>query len=210
MKIAVFGSTGKTGIQVVQQALEKGFELKAFVRNPQKMIIKNQKLSVVQGDVVNVDAVDKSVQGVDAVIVALGPSPDGTGNIMAKGTVNIIKAMEKYGIKRLIVESSFPMSGSSEGMMFLKKLGMTDEQMKMAKPAIDDKIKQESEIQKSELQWVIVRPLMLTDGAKTSHYRVGEKLDVKPGDSISRADVADFLLKALDGSWSRKIVTLAY
>lgn len=211
MKIAVFGSTGKTGIQVVQQALEQGIEVKAFVRDPRKMKIGNEKLSLIQGDVVDAKTVDECVEGVDAVIVALGPKSDGTGNVMAEGTDNIIGAMKKHGIRRVIVESSFPMSGSPEGMAFLKKLGMTEEQMAMAKPATDDKIRQEGKVRESGLQWVIVRPLMLTEGAKTSHYRVGEKLDVKPEDHISRSDVADFMLRSLnDDEWLYKTVTITY
>jgi len=211
MKIAVFGSTGKTGIQVVQQALEQGFEIKAFVRNPEKMSGKNEKLSLAQGDVVNADAVDRCVEGVDAVVVALGPNPDGTGNVMAEGTVNITSAMKKNGVKRVVVESSFPMSGSPEGIAFLKSLGMTEGQIAMAKPAMDDKIEQENAVRESGLDWIIVRPLILTDGKKTSHYRVGENLDIKPIDNISRADVADFMLKSLkDDEWLRKTVVITY
>lgn len=208
MKIAVFGSTGKTGMQVVRQALDSGYEVKAFVRNPEKMTIQDQKLVVVKGDIVDAKTVDKAVEGVDAVLVALGPKPD---NVLAEGTGNIISAMKKHGITRLVVESSYPMSGSPEGMEFLKALGMTEEQIAGSRPMIDDKINQEREVQESGLDWTIVRPLMLTDGERTGNYRVGEELEVKPGDNVSRADVADFMLKALDdATWSGKIVTVSY
>ncbi len=211
MKIAVFGATGKTGIQVVQQALDQGLEVKAFVRDPQKMTIKNDKLSLVQGDVVKPEAVEAGVEGVDAVVVTLGPKPD-AGNVMAEGTANIISSMKKHNVKRLIVQSSYPMSGSPEGMEFLRNQGMTDEQIaSMLQPAIDDKVKQETETRESGLDYLIIRPLILTDGEKTGMYRVGEKLDVKPGDTISRADVADFMLKSLTSDeWSGKTVVLAY
>lgn len=211
MKIAVFGATGKTGKQVVSQAIDVGFEIKAFVRDPKKMDIKNDKLQLVQGDVVDTMIVSNAVEGVDAVIVALGPKADGTDNVMAQGTTNIISAMKKHGVKRLIVESSYPMSGSPEGMEFLKKLGMNEEQIAMARPALDDKVKQESEARESELDWIIVRPLILTDGGKIGQYRIGEELNVKLGDTISRADVADFMLKSLkDDKWLHKTVTISY
>lgn len=211
MKIAVFGATGKTGKQIVQQAVEQGLEVKGFVRDPQKMDIKDDKLSLVQGDVVDTVAVGGAVEGVDAVIVVLGPKGDGTDNVMAQGTTNIINAMKKHGVRRLIVESSYPMSGSPEGMEFLKKAGMDEKQIEGMKSMLDDKVNQESETRKSGLDWIIVRPLSLTDGAKTGSYRVGEKLDVKPGDNISRADVADFMLKSLkDDKWLRKTVTVSY
>lgn len=211
MKIAVFGATGKTGIQVVQQALDQGLGVKAFVRDPQKMTIKNDKLSLVQGDVVKPEAVDAGVEGVGAVIVALGPKPD-AGNVMAEGTANIVSSMKKHNVKRLIVQSSYPMSGSAEGKAFLRSRGMTDEQIAtMLQPAIDDKVKQESETRESGLEWIIIRPLILTDEQKTGQYRVGEKLDVKPGDIISRADVADFMLKQLqDDQWLHKTMVISY
>jgi putative NADH-flavin reductase len=76
---------------------------------------------------------------------------------------------------------------------------------------LDDKIGQESNVKESGLDWMIVRPLSLTDGDKTGQYQIGEKLDVKPGNNISRADVTDFMLKSVsDDKWLHKIVTLSY
>lgn len=206
MKIAIFGATGKTGMRVVKQGLEQGLEVKAFVRDPGKMTITDPKLTVVTGDILDPQTVDGGVSGADAVVLALGSNQP----VLAQGTKNIIEAMKKHGVKRLIVESSYPMSGSSEGMEFLKGLGMTDEQIEVAKPAIDDKIGQEKEVRESGLDWIIVRPLVLTDGEKTDQYRVGEKLDVKPGNTISRADVADFILKQLiSDDWLNKTVVIS-
>lgn len=207
MKIAVFGVTGKTGMQIVKQVLDLGFEVKAFVRDPGKMTIANEKLEVVKGDILDPETVDSGVSGVDAVLLALGSDKP----VLAEGTANILNAMKKHGVKRIVVESSYPMGGSPEGMAFLKSVGMTDEQIEGIKPITDDKIGQEKVVAESGLDWIIVRPLMLTDGEKTGKYRVGEKLDVKPGDNISRADVADFMLKSLkDDLWLHKTVTITY
>ena len=143
--------------------------------------------------------------------MALGPSPDAKENVLAKGTENIVNAMKKRGVKRIIMESSYPMSGSPEGMEFLKQVGMSDQQIATVQPAIDDKIEQENVVKKSGLDWIIVRPLSLTDGIKTGSYRVGEKMDIKQTDNISRADVADFLLRAIkDDKWLHKIVVVTY
>ena len=212
MKITVFGATGKTGKEVVKQALELGYEVKAFVRNPEKMDITNEKLTLVKGDVTNPENVDQAVEGVEGVIVALGASPDMQADIvMEQGTQNIISAMKKHGVQRIIVQSSYAMSGSPEGIEFMKKMGMGEEQIAMVKPVLDDKSKQGDAVVSSGLEYTIVRPLMLNDEARTGKYRVGENLDVKVGDAISRADVADFMLKSLVNDESlNKTVAVSY
>ncbi len=212
MKITVFGATGKTGKEVVKQALELGYEVKAFVRNPEKMDIANEKLTLVKGDVTNSENVDQAVEGSDGVVVALGASPDMQADVvMEKGTQNIMNAMKKHNVKRIIVQSSYAMSGSPEGIAFMKKMGMGEEQIAMMKPVLDDKSKQGDAVVNSGLEYTIVRPLMLNDEGKTGEYRVGENLDVKVGDAISRADVADFMLKDLtENKFAGKTVTLSY
>lgn len=211
MKIAVFGASGQTGKQVVQQALDQGHEVKAYVRDPDKLQITDERLEIIQGDVLDSQTVDRAIEGVDAAILALGSKPDTAPNVLAQGTTNIINAMKKHAVKRIIVESSYPMSGAPEGMEFLKKSGMDEAQIAAVKPMLDDKVNQEKEVRESGLEWIIVRPLMLTNEVKTGSYRVGEKLDVKPGDKISRADVADFMLKKLQNDeWLQKTVTISY
>lgn len=212
MKITIFGASGATGKNVVEQALAQGNEVTAFVRNPEKMDIKNDKLTVTQGDVTKAQEVENAVAAVDGVVVALGASPDMQADIvMEEGTRNIIDAMKKHGVKRIIVQSSYPMSGSPEGVAFLKQMGMGDEQIAMVQPVLDDKAKQEEAIRDSGLAYTIVRPLMLNDDPKTGKYRVGENLVIKVGDAISRADVADFMLKDLtENKFIGKTVTLAY
>ena len=212
MKITVFGATGATGKKVVEQALELGYEVKAFVRNPEKMDIINEKLTLVKGDVTNSENVDQAIDGVEGVIVALGASPDMQSDlVMEQGTKNIIDAMKKHGVKRIIVQSSYAMSGFPESVEFMRSMGMGDEQIAMMKPVLDDKKKQTEAVTESGMEYVVVRPLMLTDTDKTGNYRVAEKLDVKVGDQTSRADVADFMLKSLTSDdWLNKTVTVSY
>lgn len=211
MKIVVFGASGGTGRQVVEQALAAGHEVKAFVRDPKKLSLTHEKLTVVQGDVLDANAVSEAVKGIEGVLVALGSRPDTKTTVLSEGTANIITAMKAHGVKRLITESSYPMSGSPEGMAFLKMKRVPDDQLAMMKPILDDKVSQEKGVRESGLEWVIVRPLMLTDGVKTSSYRIGETLDIKPDDTISRADVADCMLKSLaDATWIGKTVVVSY
>lgn len=207
MKITVFGATGGTGKHIIGQALEAGHEVKAFVRDTAKMGDNRENLEVVNGDILDSASVDKAIAGVDAVLLALGSREA----VLAKGTENIINSMKKHGARRVIVESSYSMSGSPEGTARLKAQGMTEEQLTGFQHILDDKTAQEKETRESGLDFVIVWPLALTDGEKTGKYREGEKLDLKLEDHISRADVADFMLKQLaDDKWLGKTVVISY
>lgn len=212
MKITIFGATGKTGIEVVKRALEAGHTVTAFVRDPNKMTVKNEALTVTQGDVTDKASVNKAIEGSEGVVVALGAAADMQADVvMAEGTANIIESMKEYGVKRLTVMSSFGMSGENRGMALLKQFGMDEEQISAIKPLLEDKKQQTELVRTSGLDYVVVQPTMLTDTEKTGQYRAEENLEVKPGDGISRADVADFLLKSLvDGKYFGKVIVLSY
>src|SRR5689334_10714563 len=101
MKLAIFGAAGRTGILLVQQALEEGHEVVALVRTPSKLSIGNQRLTVVQGDVTQLADVERVVQGVDAVLSVLGHVKGSEPDILTHAIRNIITAMDKYHVKRL-------------------------------------------------------------------------------------------------------------
>ena len=101
MKIVVFGATGTTGSAVVERALELGYTVTAFVRSPEKVTIQHPNLTIFQGDVLDAVSVEKAVQGQDAVISSLGAGLNGT--IRSQGTLNIIRAMEKHNVRRVVV-----------------------------------------------------------------------------------------------------------
>jgi putative NADH-flavin reductase len=102
MKLAIFGATGRTGLPLVKQALEAGYEVVTLVRTPAKMPFEHDRLTLVQGDAMNPTDVEKVVQGTDAVISVLGHSKDSPRDLQAVATRNIVAAMQKYGVKRLV------------------------------------------------------------------------------------------------------------
>ncbi|NEO34469.1 MAG: NAD(P)H-binding protein [Symploca sp. SIO3C6] len=106
MNLLIFGSTGGTGRQLVEQALEQGHRVTAFARNPAKLDIKHTNLKVVEGDVMDFTSVDKALQGQDVVVCVLGAGKKITGTIRSEGTRQIIHAMEKAGIRRFICQST--------------------------------------------------------------------------------------------------------
>lgn len=196
MKVLIFGATGGTGQHLVAQALEQGHEVSAFVRRPKMFSQKNAKLNVVKGDVLDIASVENAVLGHDVVIIALGIS-----NIMdksrlrEKGTINIVQAMTKSGIKRLICQSAFGTGDSFDLLPLYYKYFLAPLFMKNL---YRDHSGQEACIKKSNLDWVIVRPGVLTDGERTGTYKYGFSVNegrIKA--KISRADAAEFMLKQL-------------
>ncbi|MEP7037968.1 MAG: SDR family oxidoreductase [Acidobacteriota bacterium] len=194
MKIAIFGSTGGTGRELVRQALELGHEVTAFARSPEKLDdLKRENLRIVKGDVVNYADVEKAAAGQEAVLSALGsPTLKAGDTTLSDGTKNIIEAMEADGVKRFVCETSLGVGDSYDqpGFLFMKVLVPL-----FLKNAFADKQIQEKYIKASNLDWIIVRPGGLTNGEKTGEYRHG--LDKDISGRISRADVAEFMLKQL-------------
>jgi putative NADH-flavin reductase len=195
MKVAVFGSTGGTGLELIKQALELGYEVTAFARTPAKLDgLRNENLKIVRGDVKNPAEVDTAVAGQQAVISALGsPTLKSGDTTVSEGTKNIIEAMKKHGVRRLVCETALGVGDSSDQPgFFLRKIFIP----LVLKNVFPEKEIQEEHIRKSGLDWIIVRPGGLTNGRKTSRYRHG--LDKNISGRISRADVAQFMLAQLE------------
>ena len=210
MKILVIGGTGKTGKQIIKQALELGHEVTALVRNPKKVRISDSKLKVVKGNVLDPSSLEHSFPGHQVVISALGHKKFIIKTtILSRGTENIIRAMQKHQIRRFICITS---------------LGINDSRFKLGIyytlfviPFIIlfyflDKEKQEHLIQQSDLDWTIVRPGQLTNGRKRGSYKHGKGLgSYILTKMISRADVAHFILDEMEtNAYVRKVAELTY
>lgn len=191
MNIIVFGATGTVGSQIIKQALERGYNVTAFVRNPEKFpLSENQNLKTYVGDVLNLQDIKGALQNQDAVLCTLGDGK--AGKIRAIGTKNIIEAMNDLGVKRLICQSSIGAGDSYENLNFMWKYIMFGFLLKRVLP--DHNI-QEKYIQESNLDYTIVRPSALTNETITDSYKVGFPKDLKKLSlKINRADVADFML----------------
>ena len=192
MNIVVFGSTGKTGLELVKQALEQGHTVRAFARTPAKMTLEDSRLEVFQGDVLNPDEVEAAVQGQDAVVCALGGGPVRHTTLRSEGTRHIISAMKAQGVQRLVVVTSM---GTNESWQQLRTVGKLFFRL-FLKDVIKDHGKQEDRVRESGLAWTILRPSRLTDDPRTGVYTASTDLSVKAG-RIARADVADFALTCL-------------
>lgn len=208
MRVLVFGASGGTGRQLITQGLEQGHQLTAFVRNPAAVTIKNENLTVVQGDVLNQEDVDRGVKGQAVVISVLGNKTSDAlwkpNTIISQGVKHILAAMKKHRVRRLLFVASF---GVNENIFWPEKIVLRT----LLKNLFADIPRQETSIRDSGLDWTLIHPARLVDSPRTGTYKSGENLPLGLFSNISRADVADFLLKSIDNSQLiGKTVTLSY
>jgi len=196
LRVLVLGATGRTGRELVRQALEQGHQVTVLVRKPKKMKMEHPNLRVVEGNVLNYASVESAMRGQSAVLCALGTKRFFYPNrVLSNGTANILRAMKDCGVPRLICESSLGV-GNSVGRLGI--LG-TFLLVPLILPFIFwDKLRQEKLIQESDVDWVIVRPAKLTNAPPRGKYRYGRNVgNYIWTNRIARADVADFMLKQL-------------
>ena len=208
MKIAVFGGTGQTGRQFVEQALEAGHTLKVLARNPQKMSINHPHLEVIEGDVTVLDDVQKVIDGQEVVVCTIGGDGLDDATTRTLGTGHIISSMKTSDVHQLIVCSVLGIGGSKKHLGMMGKAVLNT---LLKKPKMDHE-GQESLVQSSDLKWVIIRPPRLNDGQHTGTYKiVHEDESGFKGTQISRADVAHCLLRALsEPEWVGKALSISY
>jgi putative NADH-flavin reductase len=194
--VLIVGATGGTGRHLIAQALERGHVVTALARDPSALRIEHPRLRVMQGDVLDYPSVEAAVRGQDVVISALGHKrffqPT---HILSEGTRNLLQALETRGVPRFVCETALGI-GDSAGRMGVYYTFFV---IPFILPFYFwDKARQERVIAANRLNWVMVRPGALTNGAKRGRYRHGPNVgSFLSTVRISRADVADFMLNQM-------------
>ena len=207
-KLIVFGASGATGRHVVAQALQKGHAVTAFVRNRESLSVASDRLQVVEGDVTKDDeALRSAMTGQDVVISTLGVGKSfKAGGLIAESGPRIVSAMGDQGISRLIFVSAFGVGETYRDVPLLPRVFMR----LLLRDIYRDKSAGETAIRRSGLDWTIVYPTGLTNAPPSGTYRVGERLALHGFPTISRADLAAFLVQQIeDGSHSKKGVLIS-
>lgn len=196
MKVLVFGASGGTGRELVKQALAQGHTVTAFVRDPSGLRKTGANLTIRVGDVVDPARVRQAVRGQDAVISALGASRSLTRHPeLVDGVRNIVGAMEEEGVRRLVYLSVLGVGESRRQLGWFDRYVIVP--LVLGNVVADHALK-EAIIERSRLDWVVVRPPRLTNGPHTGRYRSGESIEAgRMSASVSRADVADFMVKQI-------------
>jgi putative NADH-flavin reductase len=195
MRLLIIGASNGIGKCLTEQALEKGHYVTAFARNPVPLAPYHDNLQTFIGDISDADAVARAVKGHDVVCVAIGVPPTlKPVTVFSQGTVNVIRAMQKHGVKTIIGVTGIGAGDSKNKGGFLYDRIFNP---LLLKTIYEDKDRQEDIIRQSGLDWLIVRPGFLTNGPLTGNYKVLTDLgNIKVG-KISRADVAHFILKEI-------------
>jgi putative NADH-flavin reductase len=209
MNILVFGASGRTGRELVKQGLTQGHRVSAFVRNPAKLDIEHPQLKVVQGDAADRVSVESAVREQGAVVCALGAaSLLKRDQAVVVGVHNIIMAMEEAGTRRLIYLSADTVRDTRDQLNALRKVFVP---LLFHNSAADHELNQRM-IDQSHLDWIIIRPPMLTNGERIGTYRSGVRLPARAIiPQFSRADLAEFILKQLaDDRFLEKAAEVMY
>ena len=205
MKLTIFGATSSSGRLLVEKALAAGHEVTAFVRDPSKLEVTNERLKVVAGDALNAAQVEKAISGSDAVLSTLGPK--GKPAVMAaRSTRNIVDGMEKHGVKRLVVVSVAGISVPQDkrGVNLVSALIRL-----LLKDVFIDRENQLKVLEESSLDWIAVRVPRLTDDPATGSVKAFFG-NASPAMKVTRADLADFMLKQLaSDQWCRQAPILS-
>jgi putative NADH-flavin reductase len=196
MKLIIFGASGRTGRELAQQALAQQRIVTAFVRNPAALVIKHDNLKVVRGDITAYDEVERAIEGHDAVVSALGPHTLLTRvPALVAGVRNIVRAMEKIGVRRFVYTSALGVGDSNADQNAVFRYLIRP--LLLGRDYADHEANEQA-IRESNLEWVIVRPARLVDRPRSGQYQVDLHLSATfPFGKIGRADVADFMLKQL-------------
>ena len=197
MRIVVFGATGRTGRLLVEGALPRGHDVTALVRAPDKLGALRDRIRVVVGDVLDGGAVSDAVDGREAALVALAAGgTKAAEQVNAQGTLNVIRSMQRYGVRRLVVLSA---GGTQLGRdpnlpWFFERVVKP----LFLKGVLADLRRMEVSVRQSELDWTLVRAAQLVDGPARGAYRVEPGYTLPGGIKIARADVAAFMLDELE------------
>jgi uncharacterized protein YbjT (DUF2867 family) len=198
MNILVVGASQGTGALAVRSALDKGHQVTAFARSPQKLAIENPQLKRMAGNFHVAASVEAAVAGHDAVIVTASATRlsafKENPRYFSRGTRCVIDAMKKGGVKRLVVLSAI---GTGDSRPLLNPVARALVVGWLLKVPFEDHERQEEQVRASGLDWVIARPGRLTNGPAGRRYVKKIAIESLPS-SISRADVADFLVEACE------------
>lgn len=202
MNIFLFGATGGTGIAILNQLLETEHHIKVLVRTPSKLPLNKKQLSsdqlsIIKGDLFDDDSLVEHIKHSDVVVSALGTGKSNKyTEVYSEGGRNIIRAMRKTGVKKLITITSaiIDMSDPSTDSFFYNRI---------IRPTYNkvyyDQVRWETILEENkDIDWICVRPPYLNNKSHTGNYRVQKKHCPDGGTKISRADLADFIIKQIE------------
>jgi putative NADH-flavin reductase len=196
MKLMIFGATGGTGARLLDQALEAGHDVTILARNPTS--ISRENVTVLQGNVLNPRPWQSLVAGQDAVLSCLGSiDRKHATTVYSEGTANILAAIRSGGVRRLICLSSAGLDIAPETPLAQRLVTRLVIQ-RIYRHGYADMAKMENLVTASDTDWTVIRPPMLTNGPLRAEYRTAANAHLTNPKSISRADLAHYILNHIN------------
>ena len=195
--IMVFGASGGTGLEVVEQALEAGNQVTVVLRHPEVFPIRHERLRIIKGDVLQPQTYENAFFGIEVVISCLGSRNREPTTVYSEGVSNIIKAMQKVNVNRIICLSAgavvVPPNAS-----FIMKFIIKNVLQRLFKYSYADMLVMEQILGESNLNWTVIRPPRLLNGDKTGIYRSVTNDYLAGMSSLKRSDLAHYIVQHLE------------
>ena len=194
MNVIVFGANGGIGRNVVEQALAAGHRVTAVARRPETVKLQHPQLVVKRGDVLDAPGLLPLLVGQQAVVSAVGAPSRAPTVVYSDGVGNILRAMEPAGVRRLLCISATGLEPGPLVQRVVAKVVLWP----LLRNMYSDLVCMEDRVRHSDVDWTIVRPPRLTDGPHTGHYVDSHNAHLPAAWTISRADLADYLVHHLN------------
>ncbi|MFT7525367.1 MAG: putative NADH-flavin reductase [Arenicella sp.] len=196
LDLLIFGGTSGIGFETTKLAIARGHRVTSITRRPERMVIEHENLLNLKGDITDRSSFDHLLVGKNAVISTIGLKPNNNEvRVYSDGMTNVLAAASDAGVNRILTITGIG-AGDSKGhggIFYDRILNPL-----LLKADYADKTRQENILKSSDSFWTIIRPGFLIDEASTRGYRVLSNTDGLVSGSISRADVAHFLIASLE------------
>lgn len=198
LDLLIFGGTSGIGLETTKLALSRGHHVTSITRRPERMAIEHENLLNLKGDITDPNTFNELFAGKNAIVSTIGLKPNNKEvRVYSEGMNNVLAAASEAGLKRILTITGIG-AGDSKGhggIFYDRILNPL-----LLKEDYADKTRQEKILQDSDASWTIVRPGFLVDEASSKAYRVLNNTDGLVSGSISRADVAHFLMASLENN----------
>jgi putative NADH-flavin reductase len=198
MKLTVFGATGAIGGLLVDQALDRGYQVTAVVRDASRFGGRPGVTIAEVPDLTSVEALRPAVEGRDAVLSGIGPKTSKDVTVASSTGLSIIRALDLAGVRRFVWVSAAPVGPVPDGDSMLNRYLLHPMVSRMLRGIYSDLAVLEDALRRSDLDWTVVRPPRLTNGPLTADYRTAIGANVPKGLLAARANVAHCMLEALN------------
>lgn len=198
MNVVVFGASGGVGRLLVREVLDRGHRVTAVLRTPSKLALAHEALRVVPGDVCEAATVQRGLEGAEAVLSTVGQLRGSPPDLLGRFAEHLLPALAGSGVGRVVTLVGAGVSWPGDGPPGFGRRGVLLLMKLVARAILVDAQRHADALAAGPVPVVVVRPPRLTDGPRTGRWTAAPYLDLGPGASISRADLAAFMAGQLE------------